>query len=223
VVVVATVRALKMHGGVRLKELGREDVAAVMAGAANLLRHVQNCQTFGLPVVVAINRFVADTAAEMAAVATACESLGVKAIACNHWAEGSAGAAALAAEVVRVTQAPAEFRMLYDDALPLADKIGAASVTFDAAAASRLAAFEAAGYGALPVCMAKTQYSFSTDPTLKAAPSGFTVNIREVRLSAGAGFIVALCGEILTMPGLPRNPAAEEIFVTADGDIGGLS
>jgi formate--tetrahydrofolate ligase len=231
VVVVATVRALKMHGGVGLKELGREDVVAVTAGAANLLRHVQNCQTFGLPVVVAINRFVADTAAELAAVAAACESLGVKAIACNHWAEGSAGAQALAAEVVRVTQAPAEFRMLYDDALPLADKIraiaaqiyGAASVTFDAAAASRLAAFEAAGFGALPVCMAKTQYSFSTDPTLKAAPSGFAVNIREVRLAAGAGFIVALCGEILTMPGLPRHPAAEEIFVTVDGDIGGLS
>jgi formate--tetrahydrofolate ligase len=231
VVVVATVRALKMHGGMGLKELSTENVAAVTAGAANLLRHIQNCQKFGLPVVVAINRFVADTAAELAAVEAACASLGVKAMACNHWADGSAGAAALADEVVRVTEAPADFRVLYGDDLPLAAKIhtiaqtiyGAAAVTFDPAAAKTLAAFQAAGFGALPVCMAKTQYSFSTDPTLKAAPTGFTVNIREVRLSAGAGFVVALCGELLTMPGLPRHPAAEDMFVTANGDIGGLS
>jgi formate--tetrahydrofolate ligase len=230
-VVVATVRALKMHGGVALKNLGAEDVAAVTAGCANLVRHVENMRKFGLPVVVAINRFSADTAAELQAVQAVCAGIGVQAIACNHWAEGGAGALALADAVTALCAAPSSFRLLYADDLPLADKIRnvareiyrAADVTFEPQAAKQLALFETAGFGALPVCMAKTQYSFSSDPTAKNAPEGFTVKIREVRLSAGAGFVVALCGEILTMPGLPRHAAAEDIFLDADGQIGGLS
>jgi formate--tetrahydrofolate ligase len=230
-VVVATVRALKMHGGVPLKDVGRENVAAVTAGCANLLRHVENMRKFGLPVVVAVNRFTGDTAAEFAAIAAACEEIGVAAIPCSHWADGSAGALGLAEAVTRLTAEPAPFQPFYPAELPLAEKIrriatgiyGAASVTFEPAAAAQLARFESAGFGALLVCMAKTQYSFSTDPALKGAPDGFAVNVREVRLSAGAGFVVALCGDVLTMPGLPRHPAAFDIFVTPDGEIGGLS
>jgi formate--tetrahydrofolate ligase len=231
-VVVATVRALKMHGGVALKQVGQEDVAAVTAGCSNLVRHVQNCQKFGLPVLVAINRFTTDSAAELQAIKDVCAAIGVTAVACNHWAEGGQGALELADAVHRITMAPAApFSLLYPDNMPLADKIrrvatgiyGAAAVVFEASAAAQLSGFELAGFGHLPVCMAKTQYSFSTDPTLKGAPSGFTLPVREVRLAAGAGFIVVLCGEILTMPGLPRHPAAEDIFLDADGDIGGLS
>ena len=230
-VVVATVRALKMHGGLGLKELGRENVAAVEAGCANLVRHVRNMQKFGLPVVVAINRFTADTPAELAAVAAACQAIGVQAVPCNHWAEGGAGALPLADAVMKLAEQKPAFRPLYPDDMELAQKIrtvatqiyGAADVSFEPSALSQLQAFQAAGFGALPVCMAKTQYSFSADPALKGAAENFTLKIREVRLSAGAGFVVALCGEILTMPGLPRHAAAEEIFITADGEIGGLA
>ena len=230
-VVVATVRALKMHGGVGLNDLGTEHVDAVTAGSANLLRHVGNMRKFGLPVVVAINRFTADTAAELAVVEAACASAGVRAIACNHWAEGGAGAAELASMVTELCGTAPNFKLLYPDEMPLEEKIctiatqiyGAAAVAFEPAAARQLREFAAAGFAALPVCMAKTQYSFSADATLRGAPEGFTLNIREVRLSAGAQFIVALCGEILTMPGLPRHPAAEDIFLDPTGQIGGLS
>jgi formate--tetrahydrofolate ligase len=230
-VLVATVRALKMHGGVALKEVGRENVAAVTAGASNLLRHIENMRQFGLPVVVAVNRFTGDTAAEFAAIEAACAAIGVQAISCSHWADGSAGAAKLAEAVVSIADEAPVLRPLYGDAETLAEKIRtiatkiyrAGSVTFAPAALAQLQKFEAAGFGALPVCMAKTQYSFSTDPTAKGAPIGFELNVREARLSAGAGFVVALCGDILTMPGLPRHPAAADIFVTAEGEIGGLS
>jgi formate--tetrahydrofolate ligase len=230
-VVVATVRALKMHGRLGLKELGKENVAAVRAGCANLVRHVRNMQKFGLPVVVAINRFTADTAAELAEVAAACQEIGVEAVPCNHWAEGGQGAEALAKAMLALAEQTSSFRLLYPNDMPLQQKIrtvateiyGAADVSFEPAAQSQLQAFEAAGFGALPVCMAKTQYSFSADPALKNAAENFNLKVREVRLSAGAGFVVALCGEILTMPGLPRHAAAEEIFIDADGQIGGLA
>jgi formate--tetrahydrofolate ligase len=230
-VIVATVRALKMHGGVPLKEIGRENVAAVTAGAANLRRHIENMRQFRLPVVVAVNRFNGDTAAEFAAIESACAALGVRAISCSHWADGGAGAAALADAVASLAQDAPVLRPLYGDAETLAEKIRtiatkiyrAGSVSFAPAALAQLQKFEAAGFGALPVCMAKTQYSFTTDPNLKGAPENFEINVREARLSAGAGFIVALCGDILTMPGLPKHPAAADIFVTAEGDIGGLS
>ncbi len=230
-VVVATVRALKMHGGVGLKELGQENTGAVAAGCANLIRHVENMRKFGLKVVVAINRFTADTQAELETVQEACCAIGVTAISCNHWAEGSAGAAELAEAVVAMTEAPSTFQPIYPDDMTLEGKIrtiagqiyGAEDVRIDKSAAAQLRAIEAAGFGHLPVCMAKTQYSFSADPALKGAAEGFTLDIREVRLSAGAGFVVALCGEILTMPGLPRHAAAEEIFLDAAGEIGGLS
>jgi formate--tetrahydrofolate ligase len=182
-------------------------------------------------VVVAVNRFAADTPAEFAVIAAQCEGIGVRAIACNHWAAGGAGAAELAEIVTQLTSEPRDFRLLYADDLPLEQKIRAVAreiyragdVTFDAAAAAQLRGFAAAGFGHLPVCMAKTQYSFSSDPALKGAPEHFTLNIREARLSAGAGFVVALCGEILTMPGLPRHAAAEDVFLDAAGRIGGLS
>jgi formate--tetrahydrofolate ligase len=230
-VVVATVRALKMHGGLGLKELGSENVAAVQAGCANLVRHVRNMQKFGLPVVVAINRFTADTPAELAEVEAGCQAIGVQAVPCSHWAEGGQGALALADAVMTLAEQKPSFRLLYPNDMPLQQKIrtvateiyGATDVSFEPTAQSQLQAFEAAGFGALPVCMAKTQYSFSADPALKGAAENFNLKIREVRLSAGAGFVVALCGEILTMPGLPRHAAAEEIFINADGQIGGLA
>jgi formate--tetrahydrofolate ligase len=231
VVVVATARALKLHGGVMLRDVGAENVPAVTQGCANLIRHIENMQIFGLPVLVAINHFVKDTAAEIAAIVDACAAIGVQAVPCRHWAEGGAGALALAEAVIAMTGgAPPLFRLLYPDDMPLADKIRciateiyrAEAVTFDPAAAAQLRKYQDAGFGHLPVCMAKTQYSFSTDPAQKGAPNGFAVNIREVRLAAGAGFIVALCGDILTMPGLPRRPAAEGIFLDAAGVIGGL-
>jgi len=230
-VVVATVRALKMHGGVGLGALREENVAAVTAGCANLVRHVENMRKFGLPVVVAVNRFAADTPAEFGAVAAACAAIGVRAISCTHWAAGSLGAGELAEAVAEMVETPHRFRLLYPDDAPLEEKIrtiareiyGAAAVVFEPAAAAQLRGFAAAGFGHLPVCMAKTQYSFSSDPALKGAPEGFTLKIREARLAAGAGFVVALCGEILTMPGLPRHAAAEDIFLDGDGNIGGLS
>ncbi|MDE8347223.1 MAG: formate--tetrahydrofolate ligase, partial [Acidocella sp.] len=230
-VVVATIRALKMHGGVGLKSLAEENIAAVQAGCANLLRHVENMRGFGLPVIVAINRFTGDIPAELAAIITACAGIGVTAIACNHWAEGAAGASALAGAILDLTATPSTLSLSYPDGAALPDKISliatriyrAAGITISPQAQSQLRSFASAGFDHLPVCMAKTQYSFSADPTAKGAPTQFTLNIREVRLSAGAGFIVALCGEVMTMPGLPRHPAAESIFLDEHGDIGGLS
>jgi formate--tetrahydrofolate ligase len=231
-VVVATIRALKMHGGVAKADLGAENVAAVRMGASNLRRHVTNLQKFGLPVVVALNHFTSDTDAEAEAVRTVCAELGVAVEVCRHWAEGGAGAVALAEEVVRVAESgAAQFKPLYPNDMPLDQKIatiareiyGAKEIAIAPAAAKKLAALEADGFGYLPVCMAKTQYSFSTDPDLRGAPEGHIVPIRDVRLSAGAGFLVVLCGEIMTMPGLPRRPAAEIIGVDAKGEITGLS
>jgi formate--tetrahydrofolate ligase len=231
-VIVATVRALKMHGGVERANLGAENPEAVKAGGANLRRHVENMKKFGIPPVVALNHFTADTEAEVQAVADLCAELGVPMHVCRHWAEGGKGAVPLAQEVVRIAESgAADYRRLYADDLPLDKKIhtiateiyGAKDVAIDAAAAKKLAAWQEAGYGSLPICMAKTQYSFSTDPDRRGAPSGHTVPVREVRLSAGAGFVVALCGEIMTMPGLPRRPAAEHIDIDFDGNIIGLS
>jgi formate--tetrahydrofolate ligase len=230
-VVVATVRALKMHGGRAKSELDAEDVAAVRAGFPNLRRHIENVRKFGVPVVVAINAFASDTAAEMAAIEEDCRAMGVEAHRCTHFSDGAVGAKGLAQAVAAMADSgEARFAPLYTDDLPLADKIAcvareiyrAREVDFSAEAAAKLAQFEAAGFGRAPVCMAKTQYSFSADPNLMGAPEGFVLPVRDVRLSAGAGFVVALCGEIMTMPGLPRHPASERIYVGEDGEIVGL-
>ena len=232
VVVVATIRALKMHGGVDKKSLGTENIGALDKGFANLARHVTNLRGFGLPVVVAVNHFYADTDAEHARLKELCrERLDVEAITCRHWAEGGAGAEALAHAVVKLAASePAPIRYAYETEAPLAEKIrtiatklyGAADIQIESKAQAKLAAFEKDGYGHLPICMAKTQYSFSTDPSLMGAPEGHVVAVRDVRLSAGAGFVVAICGEIMTMPGLPRVPAADTIRLDADGQIDGL-
>jgi len=230
-VVVATVRALKMHGGVAKPALGTEDAAAVQRGLVNLARHVENLQKFGLPVVVALNRFGTDTAAEFAVVQDGMAALGTEVVLCNHWADGAAGAVDLAHAVLRhVDAGPSSYRPLYDPARPLVDKIRtiageiyrAADVAFAPGVIKKLAAFTEAGFGHVPVCIAKTQYSFSADPTLLGAPTGHVLPVREVRLSAGAGFVVAVCGDIMTMPGLPRVPAANSIRLGADGQIEGL-
>ncbi|MBY0333869.1 MAG: formate--tetrahydrofolate ligase [Acetobacteraceae bacterium] len=230
-VIVATVRALKMHGGVAKAELGREDVAAVERGTVNLARHVENMHKFGLPVVVALNRFTTDTDAEIAAVQAAMARLDTEAVLCTHWADGADGALDLARAVQRrLDQGAARFVPLYPDAMPLAEKLRtvareiyrAADVSIPAPVAARLTRFEEQGFGHVPVCVAKTQYSFSADPTRLGAPEGHVLPVREVRLSAGAGFVVAVCGEIMTMPGLPRRPAAEAIGLDAEGRIEGL-
>ena len=231
-VVVATVRALKMHGGVAKDALGHENLAALEHGLANLARHVENIRKFGVPPIVAINHFVSDTPAEHALIQNFCRNhLGVEAVICRHWAEGGAGAEELAVKVAALTDSgEADFAPLYPDAMPLWEKLetvareiyGADGITGDAKVRARFAELEAGGYGHLPVCVAKTQYSFSADPTLLGAPSGHIVPIREVRLSAGAGFVVAICGDIMTMPGLPRVPAAERIHIDASGRIEGL-
>ena len=230
-VVVATVRALKMHGGVAKADLGREDVAAVTRGISNLARHVENMGKFGLPVVVALNRFTSDTDAEIAAVQAAIQAAGTEAILCTHWGDGAKGAAELARAVqARIAAKSARFAPLYPDAMPLADKIRtiaqqiyrARDIALPADVAKRLARFEELGFGHLPVCIAKTQYSFSADPTKLGAPVDHVLPVREVRLSAGAGFIVAVCGDIMTMPGLPRRPAAETIGLDGEGRIEGL-
>ncbi|SFK24487.1 formate--tetrahydrofolate ligase [Falsiroseomonas stagni] len=230
-VIVATVRALKMHGGVAKSDLGREDVAAVERGVVNLARHVENVHKFGVPVVVALNRFTSDTAAEVEAIRAAMARLDTQAILCTHWGDGAAGAQDLARAVqARIAAGAARFQPLYPDAMPLADKLRtiareiyrAADVSFPAAVLQKLARWEAEGFGHLPVCVAKTQYSFSADPTALGAPSGHVLPVRDVRLSAGAGFVVAVCGEIMTMPGLPRRPAAETIGLDAEGRIDGL-
>ncbi len=230
VVIVATVRALKMNGGVAKEDLGREDVAAVERGAVNLARHLENLAKFGVPAVVAINHFTSDTDAEIAAVKAVATGFGVEAVLCRHWADGSAGITDLAEVVVRISDAPSSFHPLYPDALPLFSKIEriateiyrAGEVTADKAVRDQLADWERQGYGHLPVCMAKTQYSFSTDPTLRGAPEDHAVHVREVRLSAGAGFVVAITGEIMTMPGLPRVPSSEKIRLNGEGAIEGL-
>lgn len=230
-VIVATIRALKMHGGVPKDELGNENVEAVKKGLENLGRHIRNVGQFGVPAVVAINRFTADTDAELAAIQEFVTQFGVEAIECNHWAEGSKGTEALAQKVVALCDSgAAQFRTLYEDDMGLFDKInticrsiyGADEAIADKKVRDQLRQWEEAGYGSLPVCMAKTQYSFSTDPNLKGAPSGHAVPIREVRLSAGAEFIVAICGEVMTMPGLPRVPAANTIHLDSQGLVQGL-
>ena len=231
VVLVATIRALKMHGGVKKDDLKQENLKALEAGMANLQRHVENVKKFGLPAVVSINRFSADTDAEIALVKEKCKALGVEALMADHWAMGGAGAADVAKAVVKLTDAGTpKLKFLYPDDMPLYEKVrtiakqlyGADDISADKSVRDQLANFEALGYGKAPVCMAKTQYSFSTNPDLKGAPSGFTIPIREVRLSAGAEFVVVICGEIMTMPGLPKVPSADSIDVNAQGQIVGL-
>ena len=231
VVIVATVRAMKMNGGVAKADLGAENVVAVQQGCPNLGRHIGNLKSFGVPVVVAINHFVSDTDAEVQAVKDYVASQGSEAILCKHWAQGSAGIEDLAHKVVEIAESGvAKFAPLYPDAMPLMEKIEtiakriyhADAVVADKSVRDQLKAWEAAGYGHLPVCMAKTQYSFTTDPNLRGAPTGHSIPVREVRLSAGAGFIVAICGEIMTMPGLPRVPSAEVIRLNSDGNVEGL-
>ncbi|MDJ0828145.1 MAG: formate--tetrahydrofolate ligase [Rhodobacter sp.] len=231
VVLVATARALKMHGGVAKDQLGSEDIDAIRKGCENLGRHIRNLKQFGVPITVAINRFSADTDGELAAIREFCAEFGVKAFDATHWADGSAGTAELAEHVAAVADSgQAQFHTLYDDDMPLWNKArhiarslyGADDIIADKKVRDQFARFEADGYGHFPVCMAKTQYSFSTDPALIGAPSGHEVPIREVRLSAGAEFIVAVCGDIMTMPGLPRVPSADNIRLNEQGQVEGL-
>jgi formate--tetrahydrofolate ligase len=230
VVIVGTIRALKMHGGVAKEDLGKENVEAVKKGAANLARHIQNVKKFGVQIVVALNRFSADTDAEIKAIRELCAGLGVEAYECNHWAEGGAGTEALAKAVVALCDKPNNFSPLYPDEMPLWEKVktiatslyGAQDIIGDKVVRDRFHEFEKMGFGNYPVCMAKTQYSFSTDPNLKGAPSNHVVPIREIRLSAGAEFIVVICGEIMTMPGLPRVPSANHIKLNEKGEVEGL-
>lgn len=229
VVLVATVRALKMNGGVARADLGTEDVAAVRRGLPNLLRHIENLRLYGPPVVVAINHFSSDSKAEAQAIIDAAAAVGVTAVVCRHWAEGGAGAEDLARAVVAAAETPSDFNLLYPDTLPLWEKVEtictriyrADHVEAPPAVRRQLDEWQAA-FGHLPVCMAKTQYSFSSDPKLLGAPEGHVIPIREVRLSAGAGFVVAICGDIMTMPGLPREPAADRIGLDASGQVVGL-
>jgi formate--tetrahydrofolate ligase len=231
VVIVATIKALKMNGGVAKDDLGSENVDAVQKGCANLGRHIENIKQFGVPAVVAINHFTADTDAEVQAVKDYCSDLGVDAILATHWANGSAGTEELAVRVAELAESrAAQFAPLYEDNLSLFEKIEtvakriyrADEVLADKSVRDQLKRWEADGFGDLPVCMAKTQYSFTTDPQLRGAPTGHSLPVREVRLSAGAGFIVVICGEIMTMPGLPRVPSANQIRLDDQGQIEGL-
>ena len=231
VVIVATVRALKMHGGVAKDDLKNENPAAVAKGCANLTRHIENVNKFGVPAVVAVNKFITDTDAEIAEVQKAAESMGTKAFLCTHWADGGKGTEALARHVVKVIdEGKANFKPLYPDDMKLRDKVKtiateiyrAADISCDSSVETQFKDLEAAGFGHLPVCMAKTQYSFSTDPTKRGAPTGHIVPIRELRLSAGAEFVVVVTGEIMTMPGLPKVPAADSIRLDDKGQIQGL-
>ena len=230
VVLVATIRALKMHGGVAKADLSNENVEAVKSGISNLKRHVSNIKKFGLPVVIAINHFVADTENEMQALQEECKSIGVEAVPCYHWAKGGEGTVELAKKVVKIANGINTFKYLYEDKISLLEKIktiateiyDADNVIADSKIRDQLKQFEENGYGDFPICIAKTQYSFSTDPTLKGAPSNHSIPIREVRLSSGAEFIVVVCGEIMTMPGLPSVPAANSIFLNDEGEIEGL-
>ncbi len=232
VVLVATVRALKYHGGVEVKDVGVENLDALRAGLVNLERHIHNItQNFGLPCVVAINHRTEDTPAESALLQATTAALGVEVVLAKHWAQGGAGAADLAHAVVKLCEQPNHFKFLYRDSDSLWDKVqaiatktyGAASITADAKVRAQIAQLQSDGYGELPVCIAKTQYSFSTDAKLRGAPSGHVLTIREVRLSAGAGFVVMVCGDIMTMPGLPAVPAANGMDVNDAGQITGLS
>src|SRR4249919_3456076 len=231
VVLVATIRALKMHGGVKKDDLKKEDLRALETGMSNLQCHVENVRKFGLPAVVSINRFSADTDAEIALVKEKCKALGVEALMADHWAMGGEGAADVAKAVVKVIdQGKSKVKFLYPDDMPLFEKIRtiakeiyrADDATADKSVKDQLKTWEEMGFGKLPVCVAKTQYSFSTNPDAKGAPTGFNIPVREVRLSAGAEFIVAICGEIMTMPGLPKVPSADSIDVNDQGRIVGL-
>ncbi|MBV31187.1 MAG: formate--tetrahydrofolate ligase [Rickettsiales bacterium] len=231
VVVVATIRALKLHGGVDAKNLGPEDLQALEKGIPNLIKHVENVGKFGLPAIVAINRFPTDSENEVKLVENSCNKMKVKAILAEHWAKGGEGATELAKEVVRtLDEEKSSFKFLYPDKMSLVDKVrtvaqkiyGADDISIDTAVSKKFSDIEDLGFGSYPVCMAKTQYSFSTDPTLKCVPSGFTVPVQDVRLSAGAEFVVVLTGSIMTMPGLPSVPAAESVGVGEDGEIFGL-
>ncbi len=231
VVIVATIRALKMHGGVAKDALKDENVEALKKGLVNLERHIENVKKFGLPVAIAVNHFVKDTDSEVKALIDFCENLGVKASLCTHWANGGEGTKELAAHVVDLCEKKdAKFNFLYESKTPLFKKIEtiakeiyrADEVIADTKIRDQLKSFEEAGYGELPICVAKTQYSFSTDPNLKGAPSGHVLPVREIRLSSGAEFIVVVCGAIMTMPGLPRVPAADSIKLNDKGDIEGL-
>ena len=231
VVIVATIRALKMHGGVAKEDLKKENVSALKEGMVNLRRHINNIRKFGLPVTVAVNHFITDTEDEMKTLLDFCETQGVKASKCTHWSNGSEGTVELAKNVTEICEDKKDtFKFLYEDDLPLFKKIekiaqeiySASEVVADTKVRQQLKDFEEKGYGKLPVCIAKTQYSFSTDPNLKGAPTGHVLPVREVRLSSGAEFIVVVCGEIMTMPGLPRVPAADSIKLNDKGEIEGL-
>jgi formate--tetrahydrofolate ligase len=231
VVLVATIRALKMHGGVRKEELKTENLEALKVGFANLQRHIENVHKFGLPVLVSINRFSQDTDAEIELVKTQCAKLGVEALMADHWAQGGEGATDVARAVVKLADhGRAKLKFLYEDEMPLIDKIRAVAtqiyrakdIAVDKSVRDQLTQFEAMGYARVPVCIAKTQYSFTTNPDLKGAPVDHVIPLREVRLSAGAEFVVGICGEIMTMPGLPRVPAADRIDLGTDGRIKGL-
>ena len=231
VVIVATVRALKMHGGVAKDELKAENVAAVAKGCDNLKRHIENVNKFGVPAVVAVNKFITDTDAEIQEVMKAAESMGTKAFTCTHWSDGGKGTESLSRHVVDViAEGKANFKTLYPDNMPLREKVRtiateiyrASGIACDASIEARFKELEATGFGHLPVCMAKTQYSFSTDATLRGAPTGHIVPVRELRLSAGAEFVVVVTGEIMTMPGLPRVPSADSIRLDDQGHIQGL-
>jgi len=230
-VVVATIRALKMHGGVSKDELGKENVEAVKSGLDNLGKHIRNIGQFGVPVVVAVNNFTSDTDSEFNAIKQYCAELNVEAILCKHWAEGSSGASDLAKKVVQIAESgSAQFRTLYDDSVSLWEKTntiaksiyGAAEIIADKAVREQFKQLQDSGYGKFPICMAKTQYSFSTDPNLKGAPTGHVVPIKEIRLSAGAEFLVVVAGEIMTLPGLPKIPAANSIQLNKENQIEGL-
>jgi formate--tetrahydrofolate ligase len=230
-VIVATVRALKMHGGVKKEDLKTENVSAVAKGCENLKRHIENVGKFGVPAVVAVNRFITDTEAEVQEVMKAAESVGTRAFLCTHWGDGGKGTEALAQHVVRVCESgKSAFKTLYPDEMPLRDKVRtiateiyrAADISCDASVETRFKELEAMGFGHLPVCMAKTQYSFTTDPNKRGAPTGHIVPVRELRLSAGAEFIVVITGEIMTMPGLPKVPSADSIRLNDQGQIEGL-
>jgi formate--tetrahydrofolate ligase len=231
VVIVATIRALKMHGGVAKDDLKKENVQALEKGFANLERHVNNLRRYDMPVIVSVNRFSTDTEAEMALLKRLCATLGVECVLADHWAQGGAGAEELASTVVRTIETtPSKFKPLYPDDMSLWDKTrtiaqeiyGASDITADKAVRDRFAELEKEGFGKFPICVAKTQYSFTTNPDAKGAPSGFSIPIREVRLSAGAEFVVVICGDIMTMPGLPKVPAANNIELAPDGRITGL-
>ena len=230
-VIVATIRALKMHGGIAKEELKKENVEALKKGLVNLGRHIENMKKFGVPIAVAINHFVTDTEAEVEAIRGFCKEHGVEAFKCTHWAEGGKGTEALAKHVAELAdRSSVQFKPIYGDDMPLWDKIKtiareiyrADDIVADKSVRDQLRTYESQGYGKFPICMAKTQYSFSTDPNLKGAPSNHIVPIREVRLSAGAEFIVVVCGDIMTMPGLPKVPSAEVIGLDAKGQIAGL-